>query len=110
MQSGRISKLYNYSYYFLETAHYLQDILEGKEGKWLRSYYFDNENIVGKLGTGNFYSKSYFSEDMVEEKLLLLVFNQTVEKWNKADQYQLYIEAIEWFRYRESEINELCFK
>ena len=43
--------------------------------------------MVGKIEAGNFYTDIYFSEDIVEEVLLLFDFDCKVKRWNKVDQY-----------------------
>ena len=61
-RSGRVSKPHDYAEKFPETAHLQIDQVEGDErdGKWMKPYYYDSPDVIGKLGKGTCYKDSYF--------------------------------------------------
>jgi len=48
-----------------------------------------------KLGKGTFYRDSYFSENIVEQKVESVEVDVPIQRWTEHDQYQLYHEAIQ---------------
>ena len=109
-RSGRISKPYDYSKHFPETAH-VQMIDEGSgAGLWLKPYYYDDEDVISKLGEGTFYRDSCFSENVVEQKIDSVNVDVLMQKWNDQDQHQLHHEALQWINYQGDEIEGLCMK
>ena len=62
--SGRLSKPYDYSKYFLETTHSQERTIEGRR---LKPHYYNWVEMIEQLGDGMFYNESCFSEDVVEK-------------------------------------------
>ena len=63
--TGRVIKPCDFSQHFPEIAH-LQFC--ATEGRWLNPRCFDAIYMVAKLSDGIFYSKFFFSEDVVVKK------------------------------------------
>ena len=65
-RSGRSSYPFDYKCHFLGTAHITES---GCDGKWIKPYYYDDKNMVEKLGTGIFYKDSYFADSITMKEL-----------------------------------------
>ena len=106
-RSGRASHPFNYKRYYPGTAHLLENT---SEGKWLKPYYYDNEDMVEKLGTGIFYQETCFSSDATVDEVEGLEVDAPIERWSDKDQYQLYHKALQWLDHSCDEIEGLCLK
>ena len=82
-RSGWVSKPHNFKIHFPGAAHVQ---VEGSSGRWLKPFYYDEEDMVDKLASGVFYSESYFSELHIEERGGT-EGDAPIERWNDADQY-----------------------
>ena len=65
-QSGRISNPYDQVAKFLETAHMQDSVIEGK---WIKLFYYNSEEMVNKLRIGIFYQESYSLEEILEKTI-----------------------------------------
>ena len=66
--------------------------------------------MVDKLGSGIFYSNSYFSDEVIVDNVNSDKVDSTIERWDDHDQYQLYHEALQWLNYTGDEVEGLCLK
>ena len=106
-RSGRVSKPYDYKRYFLGAAHAQH---HDSEGYWMKPHYYDDIDMVEKLGAGIFYSKSYFVDGAEIKELETPEIDVPIERWGEQDQHQLYHEALQWLNYSVNEIDGLCMK
>ena len=58
-----------------------------ESGVWVKPCYFDDEDMVMKLGEGIFYRDSYFSKNIVEEKVESVEVDVPIQRWTELDQY-----------------------
>ena len=61
----------------------------------MKHYYYDDADIVDKLGSGVYYSQLYFGEGVEIKELDNNAVDAPIEQWNDQDQYQLYYEALQ---------------
>ena len=66
--------------------------------------------MVEKLGSGIYYSQSYFSEQVTVNSMDSTEIDHPIERWDESNQYQLYHEALQWLDYKGDEIEGLCLK
>ena len=66
---GRIIRPCDFATKFLETTHFQRSEVNEEKSMYLRPSYFDPEEMVVKLSKGTFYSESYFSNDIVMNKV-----------------------------------------
>ena len=84
--------------------------MEEEPGRWIRPYYYDDYNMVEKLGSGIFYQDCYFSNNIGAQELQPNEVDVPIQSWDDQDQYQLYHEALQWMGYTSDEIDGLCMK
>ena len=92
---------------FLEHDYYQSDLTKGVIIKF---YYYDNKNIVEKLSEGNFYSKSYFSNNIIEKMVKTIKVDVPIMKQDEENQYQLYHEELQQIGYNFDKVEGLCLK
>ena len=73
-------------------------------GRWIKPFYYDEDDMAQHLASGSYYQDSYFASDIVETEICSDKPNEKIERWLDNDQYQLYHESLEWLGYDQDEV------
>ena len=87
-RSRRISCSYDHANHFPEISH-CQDIYDDKNRRWIKHYYYVNEEMAEKLSFMIHHSESCFNERIVQKSKNTVDVDLPVSKWDNYDQCQL---------------------
>ena len=82
-RSGRVSRPCDWKTKFPEKFHAQ---VEDDEGKWLKPYCYDCEDMKEKLVAGARHHESYFSDDVTTKEIIKIVdIDEDIKGWKDHD-------------------------
>ena len=82
-----MSRPYNHTLNFLETAHFQSIELNNKLRTWAKTHYYDDRDMLQKLSPNNFHSNSHFAEVIAVEEINLNNNVDRMQIWDDADKH-----------------------